>query len=231
MDEDALQQTIDALQQTIGASYRQIREAHKLTREQVVSHARRVGLPWTVSKCADFESGRHRLFADVWLAALAALDNAIGQGHGATRRRPRVRLADLVRSDALVAVNPDLVVTGEALVKVCRGEPFEVWGGLDTADDVTELLDDAPGFERYRMNNYAVADMRKRSTVTESRLAARLGVDPDTVLGLSWKLWKRPFHEERDHRAGPGRGVRARVARTLTTELQAELWKEQHGND
>lgn len=221
----------NSLQQTIGTNYRKIREDHDLTREQVVSYARRVGLPWTVSKCADFESGRHRLFADVLLAALAALDNAVSRGHGASSRRPRVVLADLVASDAPVAVNPDLVVTGEALVKVCRGKPWEVWGGLDTPDDVAELLAPAPGFERYRMRVCDVADMRKRSTVTETRLSQRLGVDPDHLLGLAWTLWKRPFHEERDHRAGPGRGVRARVARTLTTELQAELWKEQHGND
>jgi hypothetical protein len=221
----------NSLQQTIGTNYRKIREDHDLTREQVVSYARRVGLPWTVSKCADFESGRHRLFADVLLAALAALDNAVGKGHGATRHRPRVMLADLVASDAPVAVNPDLVVTGDALAKVFSAKPLELRGGIDTPDDVAELLDDASGFERYRMNNYAVADMRKRSTVTETRLSQRLGVDPDHLLGLAWTLWKRPFHEERDHRAGPGRGVRARVARTLTTELQAELWKEQHGND
>jgi transcriptional regulator with XRE-family HTH domain len=221
------------LRQTIGANFRAIRDHHKLTREQVVSHARRVGLAWTPSKLGDFESGRNRIYFDVLLAAVLALDNALGQGHGASRKRPRVTLSDLLASDSNVAVNADLRVRGEALVKVCQGKPWEVWGGLDADDDVAELLDDAPGAlgERFRMRVTDVDDMRKRSTVTETRLAARLGVDPDTVLGLTWKLWKRPFREERDRRAGPNRGSRAQVARTLATELQAELWKEQHGDN
>lgn len=223
----------NSLQQTVGYNFRAIREAHKLTREQICSHARRLGLPWTPSKVGDFENGRHRVYADVLAAAVTALDSAVGQGHGATQRRPRVTLADLLRSDAPVAINPDLVVTSAALTRVFQGKPPELWGGIDT-DDVTELLDDAPGLlgERYRMRVADADDIRKRSGLTEKRLAARLGISDDHLAGLSWTLWDgRTYSEQRNRLAGPNRAGRRTTGQTLTQQLQAELWKEARGND
>jgi hypothetical protein len=133
-----------------------------------------------------------------------------------------------------VTLNDDLAPTGEVLVAVCSGKPWEMHGGDDAATaGRTELLGPAPGVlgERYRMRLGDVEDMRRRSTITETRLAGRLGVEPDTLLGLSWRLWRRPFSEERDRRAGASVGRRGHVARALTTELQAELWKDHRGND
>jgi transcriptional regulator with XRE-family HTH domain len=216
----------------IGANCRRIRTDNHVTQAQLASHARRVGLPWTGSKVGDIESGRHAVPFAMVLALVLALDNASGQGRP-MRGRPRVTLADLVQSDGYVAVNDDLTPTGEALASVCSGKPWELRGGIDTADDVAELLDPAPGVlgERYGMQVGQVADMRKRSGLAEMRLADRLGVTADHLLGLAWKLWKRPYSEERDRRVEALRASRRLVGQALITELQAELWKEQQYGD
>jgi transcriptional regulator with XRE-family HTH domain len=232
-----------SLQAVVGANCRRIREAHGVTQAQLASHARRVGLRWTASKVGDFESGRNDIFARVLFAAVLALDTAIGaRGPGplttwhtggmTQRNRPRVTLADLVGSDGYVTLNDDFKPAGAKLAAVASGEPWEFYGGDDaaTAGRTEELLSPAPGVlgERYRMSLGDVEDMRRRSTLTETRLAQRLGIEPDTLLGLSWRLWRpRTFSEERDRRAGTSVGRRGHVARALTTQLQAELWKEQ----
>jgi transcriptional regulator with XRE-family HTH domain len=234
-----------SFQATVGANCRRIREAHGVTQAQLASHARRVGLRWTASKVGDFESGRNAVYAAVLFAAVLALDNAIGAGPGPSqtwhtggmtqRKRPRVKLADLVGSDGYVTLNDDFAPTGAALAEVCSGKPWELHGGDDaaTAGRTEELLGPAPGElgERYRMRLADVEDMRRRSTLADTRLARRLGVEPDTLLGLSWRLWRHPFSEERDHRAGTDRARRGHIARALTTQLQAELWKDNRGND
>jgi hypothetical protein len=238
---------ITSLQAVVGANCRKIRTEHGVTQAQLASHARRVGLRWTESKVGDFETGRNAVYAHVLFAAVLALDNAVGQaapgpkrawhtGGMTPRKRPRVTLADLVGSDGYVTLNDDFAPTGEVLAAVASGKPWEFYGGDDaaTAGRTDELLGPAPGVlgERYRMRLADVEDMRRRSTITETRLARRLGIEPDTLLGLSWRLWRRPFSEQRDHRAGASIGRRGHVARALTTELQAELWKEQtRGNN
>jgi transcriptional regulator with XRE-family HTH domain len=235
-----------SFQATVGANCRRIREAHGVTQAQLASHARRVGLRWTASKVGDFESGRNAVYATVLFAAVLALDNAVAEAPGpfrvwhtggmTQRKRPRVRLPDLVASDGYVTLNDDFAPTGEVLAAVCSGKPWEFYGGDDatTAGRTEQLLAPATGVlgERYRMRLGDVEDMRRRSTITETRLAGRLGIDPDTLLGLSWRLWRHPFTEERDRRAGVSVGRRGHIARALTTELQAELWKEQtRGNN
>jgi len=231
-----------SLQAVIGANCRRIRTEHGVTQAQLASHARRIGLPWTASKVGDFESGRNRVYLDVMYMAFLALDSAIRQGPGPATghpgprgRRQRVAMADLVTSDGYVALSPDFAPTGEALAAVSGQKPWELHGG-DTAEtaDVDELLADAPGVlgERYGMRVGQVDDMRRRSTRAETRLADRLGIDADHLLGLSWRVFKgRTYSEERDLRAGPDRASTRLVAQALTTELQAELWKEQQHGD
>ena len=221
---------VTSLQAIVGANCRRIRTEHNVTQAQLASHARRNGLRWTESKAGDLEAGRHAVSFATVLKVVLALDNAIAQGKPLSRTRPRVRLADLVQTDGHVDLGEGFEPPGEALVAVCSGRPWE----LPTSEaDVDDLLTPAPGRlgEVYRMSVWAVDDMRRRSTVTETRLAARLDVEPDHLLAVSWKLWNRPFGEERDRRAGGAKGRRGQVARALTTELQAELWKEEHGND
>ena len=234
-----------SFQATVGANCRRIRDTHGVTQAQLASHARRVGLRWTASKVGDFESGRNAVYAHVLFAAVAALDNAVAEAPGpfrvwhaggtmTQRKRPRVYLHDLVGSDGYVTLNDDFAPTGDTLAAFCSGKPWELHGGDDgaTAGRTDELLGPAPGVfgERYRMRLGDVEDMRRRATITDTRLARRLGIEPDTLLGLSWRLWHRPFSEERDRRAGTSVGRRGHIARALTTELQAELWKDHRGN-
>ncbi len=214
------------LPQVIGANFRRIRTEHGVTLGAVASHARRVGLRWNTAKVGDFERGRSRSpFGDV-LAAVLALDNAIGAGHGARRGRPRVMLADLVASDGYVVVTEDFAPTGDALAAVCAGKPWEL-GAPDTAEtaDVEALLAPAPSpFGEYGMRVCDVVDMRKRSDVTETRTARRLGISPDELLILAWRLFSgRTYSEERDRRCAGNPARRGPVSRELITELERTL--------
>jgi hypothetical protein len=68
-----------------------------------------------------------------------------------------------------------------------------------------------------------VEDMRRRSDLTEARVAKRLGIDADALIRLSWRLWEgHTFGEERDRRAvNPAR--RGQVSRELQAELRKAL--------
>ena len=64
-----------------------------------------------------------------------------------------------------------------------------------------------------------------RSGLDEQRLAKRLGVPMDQLVGASARLWGRSFGDERDRRAGDGAKAqkRGQVSRALQEELRAEL--------
>jgi transcriptional regulator with XRE-family HTH domain len=225
------------LPQVIGANFRRIRTEHGVTLGAVASHARRVGLRWNTAKVGDFERGRSRSpFGDV-LAAVLALDNAIGAGPGpmatlradgtvVSRQRPRVKLADLVQFDGFVSLTDDFAPVGSAIVAVCSGKTWELHGG-DTAEtaDVDALLRLAPGpFGECGMRVCDVAGMRKRSDVTETRTARRLGISPDELLILTWRLFSgRTYSEERDRRCAGNPARRGPVSRELITELERTL--------
>jgi transcriptional regulator with XRE-family HTH domain len=223
---------VQKLPEVIGANYRKIRTEHGVSQAHLATHARRIGLKWNSARVADFERGRSRSpFGDV-LAAVLALDNSIGEGHGPltvyhadgtrTRRpRPRVRLADLVAHDGYVELVEGFAPTGEAVQRVCQGRPWELLAH-DTYEtsDVTELLSPAPGVcGRHGMTVGQVADMRARSDRTEAKVARDLGVSEDTLLALSWKVFAgRTFTEERKRRG--------RVPAAQTAVLRQELREE-----
>ena len=223
----------------VGQNCRRIRAEHGVTQAQLATHARRLGLRWNNTKVSDFESGRSKTpFGDV-LTAVLALDNAVAAGPGpfrvlradgtvVSRRRPRVTLADLVQSDGFVSLTADFAPVGTAVAAVCSNKPWELSGGddADTAERPDELLSPAPGVlgERYRMSVHDMEDMRRRSDVNEARVCKRLGINADTLLGLSWRLWHgRTFGEERDRRAGSNPARRGQVSRELRAELEREL--------
>jgi hypothetical protein len=111
---------------------------------------------------------------------------------------------------------------------VCAGKTWELHSGdnANTAERMSELLSPAPGVlgERYGMRVGDVEDMRRRSDVNEKRLCKRLGIDADTRLGLSFRLWHgRTFSEERDRRAIANPPRRGQVSRELRAELEKEL--------
>jgi transcriptional regulator with XRE-family HTH domain len=216
---------IQKLPEVVGSNCRRIRQQHGVSQTQLASHARRLGLKWTASKVGDFESGRSAPQLSTVLTLVLALDNAIGQGLS-VRERPRVVLADLMQTDGYVSLTDDFAPVGSAVAAVCSGKRWELHGG-ETAEtaDVEALLEPAPGvFGEYGMRVGDVADMRKRSDVTERRLARKLGIDPDLLLALSWHCWRRTFSEERDHRAvrmlGNRRGAYMLAEQDLKNELR-----------
>lgn len=221
---------IENLPQVVGANFRRIRTEHGVTLGQVASHARRVGLRWNTAKVGDFERGRSRSpFGDV-LAAVLALDNALGQGRP-LRGRPRVTLADLVASSGYVGLTEGFAPAGDAVAAVCSGKPWEL-SAADTAEtaDVDALLALAPApFGEYGMRVCDVDDMRRRSDVTETRTARRLGISPDDLMTLCWRLFNgRTYSEERDRRCAGNPARRGPVSRELITELERTLTD---GND
>jgi len=234
---------MEKLPRVVGQNCARIRREHRVTQSELASHARRVGLRWNNSKVADFESGRTEKISLADVAALAlALDNAIGAGPGpavvwradgtaARRKRPRVRLADLVQFDGFISLTDDFAPTGDALAAFFSGRPWELGSGDTAETDADRLLSPAPGVlgKRYRMRVSDVEDMRRRSDVAERRVCQRLGIGADTLLGLSWRLWHgRTFGEERDRRAGANPALRAAVSRELRAELEKELTRGDH---
>jgi transcriptional regulator with XRE-family HTH domain len=232
----------ETLPRVIGANFKAIREQNGVTQSAVASWARQLGLKWNAARVGDFERGRSRSpFGDV-LAALLALDNAIGAGPGpfrvwhadgtmTQRKRPRVKLADLVEFDGFVSLTDDFTPTGDAVAEVCSGKFWELYAP-DTAEtaDVIALQSLAPGVPgEYGMRVWDVADMRRRSDVTETRVARRLGIDTETLMVLSWRLFgRRTFSEERDRRAAGNPARRGPVSRELRETLEEELARGNH---
>jgi hypothetical protein len=60
-------------------------------------------------------------------------------------------------------------------------------------------------------------------------MCKRLGIDADTLLGLSFSLWQgRTFTEERDRRALANPNRRGIVSRELRAELEGALSDGNH---
>ena len=77
---------------------------------------------------------------------------------------------------------------------------------------------------------FEVTEIQKRAGLDEDRLAKRLNISSGLLAAASWQLWRLPFSEERDRRAGwdANPQKRGRVSRDLQHELSEELAR---GND
>jgi transcriptional regulator with XRE-family HTH domain len=230
----------ESLAAVLGANCRRIRTAAGLTQDELARHARMVGLRWTASKVRDFEVGRTApTFATV-LALSAALDSAtappqVGDNVMAvTKGEPRVRLADLVRYDGFVTVTDEFNTSGQRVTEYCAGQAWEPpdVGHTATREKWDELRAN-PVVDGKTVNWMRTADLqlvRKVSGLTEDRLAQRLGVSRDRLAAVSFRLWHKPFSQERDRIAGPdaNRQKRGQVTRALQAELKKALTD---GND
>ena len=99
------------------------------------------------------------------------------------RRRPRVKLCDSPVPRIRFS-DRGFHADRAAGAVVCSGKLWEL-GALDVAEtsDVVALLSPAPGVPgEYGMRVRDVADMRRRSDVTETRVARRLGIDTETLM-------------------------------------------------
>lgn len=191
----------------IGDNYKRIRaDQHGITRETVAGHARRLGLRWPTSSVADFEAGRSESAMSTVLTAMAALNDAIT----AAGSSGQVTLADLLHTDNTMTLTANFAPSGPAVTAAVSGAALS---GRSTAVAAAQTLD--------------MEDMRSRSDLTEARVCKRLDIDPDTLIELSWRLWRRTFGEERERRAASP-AMRAQVSRQLQTELREAM---ADGND
>jgi transcriptional regulator with XRE-family HTH domain len=183
----------------LGANCRRIRTNAQVTQDELARAARQVGLRWTASKVRDFEVGRNApTFATV-LALTAALDTV-------TTGEP-VRLADLVVTDGDVTVTDDFELDGDRLADFCSGGTWE----RSSADGDIDWRE-------------SVIDWPKVLGLTEQRVAAELGVSPETLGDTSLRLWETTFSAKRDQIAGPD--AKPQRKGWATRQLKAALQKE-----
>jgi transcriptional regulator with XRE-family HTH domain len=226
----------------LGANCKTIRTTAGVTQDELARYARRFGLRWTASKVRDFEVGRTApTFATV-LALAAALDAAVGKptgrmpGVGADlmrpEREPRVRLAELVVFDGFIAANDEFAPRGERVADYCAGKTWELLAydvaysaGVEKLDKLLRAHPVIDGQVEKGMRGVNMRDMRLLSGLTEDRLAQRLGISRDRLAALSFKLWQKPFSEERDRLAGSdaNKQKRGQVSRSLRAELEKAI--------
>lgn len=218
----------------LGANCKRIRTDAGVTQDELALRARDYGLRWTASKVGDFEAGRTApTFATV-LALSLALDVATMRAAGVRpgAQEPRVRLADLVRCDGYIAVTDGFDPLGARVAEYCQGQTWELHAP-DTAhtagiENIHRLLfskalvDNKPD---EHMRGVDLERMRRRSGLTEYRLASRLGISRDRLASASFRLWQKTFSERRDQLAGPDANAqkRGQVARRLRAELEKAL--------
>jgi transcriptional regulator with XRE-family HTH domain len=228
----------------LGANCKRIRTEAGVTQDELARHARDFGLRWTASKVRDFEVGRTApTFATV-LALSAALDRATAPVVGISenllapkRREPRLRLADLVKFDGFITVTDEFDPRGQRVADYCAGEAWELPGSdmahTATLEKFKKLMETHPVIDGQVEKGMRVVDlqcMRRASGLTEDRLASRLGISRDRLAAVSFRLWKKPFSQERDRIAGPdaNRQKRGQVSRALRAELEKAM---ADGND
>lgn len=222
----------------LGANCKRIRTAAGVTQDELARHARDFGLRWTASKVRDFEVGRTApTFATV-LALSAALDHATAVVVGISKNvlvpelERRVYLADLVAFDGFITVTDEFDPRGRRVADYCAGQEWHLPGSdmahTATIEKFRKLMETHPVIDGQVDKGMRVVDfqhMRRASGLTEDRLASRLGISRDRLAALSFRLWKKPFSQERDRIAGPAanKQKRGQVSRALRTELEKAL--------
>ena len=104
---------------------------------------------------------------------------------------------ELLATEEDVAITDELVLRPGSLPRVLAGDPVEPTQALNVPAPVAQ------------------------PNSTEKRVAASLGIDPETLQEIAQKLWSRPYEAERDARAGEGATRQIKAA--ATRELQAEI--------
>jgi hypothetical protein len=144
-----------------------------------------------------------------------------------TKGEPRVRLADLVRYNGFISVTDDFNTSEQRVAEYCAGEswePPEKGGHSATREKWDEMRANpvVDGKTVDWMRNAELQLMRKASGLTEDRLAARLGIGRDWLAAVSFRLWHKPFSQERDLIAGTdaNRQKRGQVTRALQAQLK-----------
>lgn len=107
---------------------------------------------------------------------------------------------ELLTTEGGVAITDELILRPGSLLRVLAGGPVEPTRALNVPPPVAQ------------------------PTSTERRVAAALGIDPETLQEIAQRLWSRSYEAERNGRAGEGATRQAKAA--TTRELQAEIREE-----
>lgn len=216
-----------------GRNAKRLRTRAGLTLDDVAQTARFFGLRWTVSRVGTIESG-------TTVPALSTM--IVYAGIIANLTEQDVVLADLFAGDDHVQLTPGLAVHASTLRRILTGGTTaltheDVPGAVSPEEvptRVAEILshsgDAIPADSHLPtgINRNALAMLVSSSTgLADQRAAERLGRDIWEVTGWSWELWKHPYGEERDRRAGPNATPhhKGRVSRVMLRELREAMEK------
>ncbi|MGH3265794.1 MAG: hypothetical protein ACRDNS_27800 [Trebonia sp.] len=139
-------------------------------------------------------------------------------------------MADLFAGDGRVQLTSKTSMPLPELRAALGGEPVEFTAdnveGLadELSDSLQRGLDQLRGL-KVRVNLGALRAVLGDYAESDERLAKSLGADRVTAAAYMAKLWRRPFHAERDHLAGPDANAqkRGRISRELKADLKAAL--------
>jgi transcriptional regulator with XRE-family HTH domain len=187
----------------LGRRCREIRTEIGARQDDLAAAARVVGLRWTGAKVSDFEAGRWTSSFETVLLVSLALELAAS----AAGKDRAVPLADLIGDEGSIGLTEEVNVCASVISKVCRGSRWET------------SMDEPGGAE----------GILGRSGLAEDRLAKRVNITRELLAETSWRLWQRPFSEERDRRSGAD--ANAQLRGQVSRSLQAEIEEELHGSD
>jgi len=216
-----------SLAEVVGRNTRRLRG--NATADQLAKECRFYGLNWGTGRISDLEHGR----VSPTLGTLVALALALGEVRFVDPEGPRdpISLTDLVRCDENIALTKSLSVTEQELGAFLDGSDVSL--GHRYADLIRasfkavtsgEYRKDWPA-RLPRFNPMKLADIKAGFGEAEQRLARDLGIDETRLAAEMLALWRRPFAEERDSRAGPDSNAqkKGRITRDLKAELKAVL--------
>jgi transcriptional regulator with XRE-family HTH domain len=187
-------------------------------------------LPMSTGRIGNIESARS---ATTTLETLCATAIALSR----TTVEP-VTLADLLDGEGEVLLGDQFVIELSTLRAVLRGEPVPIVDA-ETDRKLGKVMNEASrlaitrlpewkGLPQSVRRNLDPHDwLRVKMTLRESdtRMCKAIGVDRELGAALMAQLWKKPFSEERDHRAGPDAKAqrKGQVSRQLKTDLEKAM--------
>lgn len=218
-----------ALSRLIGSNAKRFRVAAGVTLDDLAVSARRVGLPWTESRVADFEAGRASPAIPTVIAVCLALSEAGCHD---------VSLAALLATTDEIKINDTLTVDGSDLAAWFSGRSVE--------PAIARLARVHPSNRRdlaipvNKDGSVRTVTVKREATMAESdaayailavsgsaeeRVRKHLGLSKRALAQLCAATWKRSFTAERDARAGEGANAQLRgsIARQLRAELQEAI--------
>lgn len=183
------------LRRVLGNSAREIRLQAGAHLEDVSRAAKRNGLPWTIGRVGDLESGRVELKLETLLSLALVYGEVLGKP---------VALADLLAHDGPVMINGREI---DSLTGAVSGAPVQISAGQREHDELNR------------------ADTLPAPALADRRAAKSLGIEADVLMRAAQQLWGHPLSVERDRVAGAGANVseRGSVTRSLQAQIRELL--------